>query len=244
MADGSQKLQGIHAEISLGGRRRKERAGVSCRLFPGSRPPSGSNWQGSTTIDERARVIDYWRQVTDPVVPFEVPEKRFVEFAKAVIPHIRISATKDPKSGIYMVPAASYNYEVFENEASFQCVLLDALGDHKLAEEYLEAFIRLQGSRPFLGTFTGDQKDVYHGARVDKEYDYTASEYNLDHGAVLWALGEHYFYTRDKEWLKHAAPSMKRAADWVVGAAKTHQLLDGDQTYSRIWSASRGAPRR
>ena len=119
-----------------------------------------------------------------------------------------------------MVPAASYYYEVFENEAAFQCVLLDALGDHKLAEEYLEGFIRLQGSRPFLGTFTGDQKDVYHGARIDKEYDYTASEYNLDHGVVLWALGEHYFYTRDKEWLQHAAPSMKRAADWVLEQRK------------------------
>ena len=193
---------------------------------------------------ERARVIAYWRQVTDPVVPFDVPEKRFVEFAKAVIPHIRISATKDPKSGIYMVPAASYYYEVYENEGAFQCVLLDALGDHKLAEEYLEGFMRLQGSRPFLGTFTGDQKDVYHGARVDKDYDYTASEYNLDHGVVLWALGEHYFYTRDKEWLKHAAPSMERAADWVMEQRKLTMLRDGDRTNSGIRSASRRASGR
>jgi hypothetical protein len=228
IADGSKKLQGIHAEISLGGGEEKNVL-VSLPFVP-RLSPAEREQLGKLDYDrERARVIAYWRQGTDPIVPFEVPEKRLVEFAKAVIPHIRISATKDPKSGIYMVPAASYYYEVFENEGAFQCVLLDALGDHKLAEEYLEGFMRLQGSRPFLGTFAGDQKDVYHGARVDRDYDYTASEYNLDHGVVLWALGEHYFYTRDKKWLKHAAPSMERAADWVLEQRKLTMLRDGDQ---------------
>ena len=76
-------------------------------------------------------------------------------------------------------------------------------------------FIRLQGSRPFPGTYTGDQRAVYHGARVNAEYDYTASDYNLDHGTVLWTLAEHYFMTRDERWLAHAAPGMVRAADWI-----------------------------
>jgi len=228
VVDGNKKLQGIHAEIALSGGEEK-----SVLLFlpfvPRLSPAEREQLANLDYDRERARVIAYWRQVTDSVVPFEVPEKRFVEFAKATLPHIRISATKDPKSGIYMVPAASYYYQVFENEGAFQCVLLDALGDHKLAEEYLEGFMRLQGSRAFLGTFTGDQKDVYHGARIDKDYDYTASEYNLDHGVVLWALGEHYFYTRDNAWLKHAAPSMKRAADWVIEQRKLTMLRDGDK---------------
>jgi hypothetical protein len=228
IADGNKKLQGIHAEIVLGGGEEKSVL-VSLPFVP-RLSPAERQQLGELNYDrERTRVIAYWRQVTDPIVPFEVPEKRFVEFAKATLPHIRISATKDPKSGIYMVPAASYYYDVVENEGAFQCVLLDALGDHKLAEEYLEGFMRLQGSRPFQGTFTGDQKEVYHGMRVDKEYDYADSEYNLNHGTVLWALGEHYFYTRDKEWLKHAAPSMKRAADWVIEQRKLTMLRDGDQ---------------
>ena len=32
-----------------------------------------------------------------------------------------------------MVPAASYVYQVFANEAAFQCVMLDALGDHDMS---------------------------------------------------------------------------------------------------------------
>jgi hypothetical protein len=224
--DGAKNLRGIHAEVALAGG--EERSALILLPFvPRLSPAERRQLAELKYDDERSRVIQYWRQVTDHAVPFDVPEKRFVTFAKAVIPHIRISTTKDPKCGIYMVPAASYFYAVYDNEAAFQCVLLDALGDHKLAEEYLEAFLRLQGSKPFPGTFIGDQKDVYHGARVDREYDYTASDYNLDHGTVLWALGEHYFYTRDKAWLQHATPSMERAADWVIEQRKLTQVLDG-----------------
>ncbi|MEK7405451.1 MAG: hypothetical protein AAB225_10115 [Acidobacteriota bacterium] len=49
-------------------------------------------------------------------------------------------------------------------------------------------------------------------ARVDDEYDYTASRYNLNHGAVLWTLGEHYLHTRDRAWLSVRLPEGKRVA--------------------------------
>ncbi len=177
---------------------------------------------------ERKRVLDYWRGALAHGVPFEVPEQRFNTFARGLIARIRISATKDPKSGIYMVPAASYNYRVYANEAVFQAQLLDVLGHHQLARKYLQAQVDLQGSEPFDGSYTGDQKAVYHGARVDAEYDYTAQQYNLDHGTVLWSLAEHYFQTRDRAWLASVAPSMKRAADWVIEQRKlTMVIADG-----------------
>ena len=177
---------------------------------------------------EKERVIRYWKDVIGDAVRFAVPEKRFESFARAVIAHMRISTTKDPKSGLLMVPAASYSYQVYANEACFQILALDALGDHKTAADYLETLIRLQGSRPFPGTYTGDQRDVYHGARVDAEYDYTASEYNLDHGTVLWTLAEHYFITRDRAWIEHALPGMIRAADWVAQQRRLTMMADGD----------------
>jgi hypothetical protein len=130
--------------------------------------------------------------------------------------HMHLSTTKDPRSGLFMVPAASYTYPVFANESCFQVLALDALGDSKTSADYLETFIQLQGSRPFRGTFTGDQRAVFHGAKIAPGYDYTASEYNLDHGTVLWTMAEHYFITRDVEWFRHAAPSMLRAADWIT----------------------------
>lgn len=226
--DGAKTLHGIHAEVPL-------RAGGAQDVFvllPFIPRLSRQERTRLASLDydqERARVVDYWRQVTAHAVPFDVPERRFVSFAQAIIPHIRISTTKDPKSGLNMVPAASYGYPVYDNEAAYQCVMLDALGDHALAAMYLESFLRLQGSKPFDGTFVGDQREVYHGARVDNDYDYTAAEYNLDHGTVLWALGEHYFFTRDKEWFRRAAPGMRRAADWVIRQRKLTELHDGGE---------------
>jgi hypothetical protein len=179
---------------------------------------------------ERGRVIDYWRKVAGDGMPFRVPEARFNSFAKGLPARIRISVTKDPKSGIFIVPAASYNYRMYANEASFQAQLLDLAGRHDTARKYLDGLVALQGSKPFAGTYTGDQKAVYHGARIDDEYDYTASQYNLDHGTVLWTLAEHYFLTRDRDWLRRVAPSMKRAADWIIEQRKlTEVTADGER---------------
>jgi hypothetical protein len=226
--DGKQALEGIHAELPLGP---KEEGTIFIRLpyIPRLTSAEQSRLAELDYAEERGRVAKYWREIVDHVIPFNVPEPRFDSFAKGVIAHIRISATKDPESGLYMVPAASYYYQVFANEAAFQCVMLDALGDHQLAARYLKTLVALQGSKKFDGTFIGDQKAVYHGARVNADYDYTAAQYNLDHGAVLWALAEHYFYSRDKAWLAETVPSMKRAADWIVVQRALTRVLDGGE---------------
>jgi len=224
--DGSKTLHGMHIEIPLGAKEERS-VFISLPFIPRLTPAERARMAELDHDAERAKVVKYWKDMT--AVPFEVPERRFGSFAQAVLTHIRISATKDPRSGLYMVPAASYVYPVYANEAAFQCLMLDALGNHGLAEKYLETFIRLQGSRPFEGTYTGDQRAVYHGARVDQDYDYTAYEYNLDHGTVLWALAEHYFFRRNKGWLRRAAPSMMRAADWVIEQRKLTQVLDGGE---------------
>ena len=176
---------------------------------------------------ERARVVDYWRRRGRPGDAFHVPEERFNVFAKGLICRIRISTTKDPNSGLYMVPAASYNYKVYANEAAdLQSQLLRTSPvTPELSRTYLNTWPAVQGSKPFLGTFT-DQRGVYHGAKTGPEYDYTASNYNLDHGTMLWSLVEHYWMTRDREWLKSVSPSLKKAADWVIDQRKLTKVLD------------------
>ena len=175
---------------------------------------------------QRQRVVSYWRNIVDGLVPFNVPERKFNEMARAVIPHIRISTTKDPKSGLFMVPAGSFDYQVYANEASFQTIFLDKIGDHQTSADYLETLLELQGSSPMPGTFTGDQSAVFHGAKVNDEYDYTSSGYNLDHGTVLWALAEHYLLSGDDDWLRHAAPNMLKAAEWIVEQRSQTKIKD------------------
>ena len=170
---------------------------------------------------QRARVLSYWRERVNASARITTPEAKLNQLLRAVIWHIGMSTAKDPVSGLYMVPAASYNYQVYANEACFQVLLLDALGDHRTASEYLETFLKLQGSKSFPGLHRGMEDAIFHGARVNERYDYTASTYGLDHPTVLWTLGEHYLYSRDKDWLLHAWPHMEKAIAWIQKQRET-----------------------
>lgn len=170
--------------------------------------------------NERTRIIDYWRERIAPHVAFTVPEEKFNELARAILIHLYMTVWKEPGSGLYLLPAAALRYQIYANESCFQMMLLDLLGAHKNVAEYLETFITLQGSKPLPGAFVGSQNAVYFGARIDDDHDYTATGYNLHHGTVLWTMARHYLLTRDDSWLRHAAPSMLAAAEWIIAQRK------------------------
>ncbi|MFT3700871.1 MAG: hypothetical protein QM802_00755 [Agriterribacter sp.] len=197
--------------------------------FPFVGDLTNANQQAIASLDfekEKNKVSTYWRDVVNKNLLYNVPERKFNEMAKAVIPHIRMSATKDPKSGLFMVPASSIGYGVYANEACFQTFLLDRMGDFKTSAAYLNTFVQLQGSRDLPGDFIGDQKDVYYGVKVDSVYDQTFNGYNMHHGITLWALARHYLHSKDKEWLNQNAASMKRAADWLIKQRSYSMIKD------------------
>ncbi len=176
---------------------------------------------------QRERIVAYWKQISNAAARLSVPEPALNLFARVVPWHIRMSTTKDPASGLFMVPAASYGYKVYANESAFQIQMLDAFSDHETAAAYLDTFMRLQGSANFPGLHSGLENAIFHGVRVNAGYDYTAHRYGLDHPIVLWTLGEHYLYTRDKAWLLKAWPHMERAIGWIQlqrGSTRNHLL--------------------
>ncbi len=182
---------------------------------------------------QRERIIAYWKGIVQSAARFSVPEPKFNDLLRSVVAHIQISTTKDPKSGLYMVPAASYGYDVFANEACFQALLLDTLGANKIAEQVLETFLQLQGTRNFPGLQRGPPDAIFHGAKVDEVYDYTAHNYGLDHGTVLWTLAEHFLYTRDRDWLMRAWPHMNKAIEWIVEQRAATKKMAGNGERAR-----------
>ncbi|WP_423129878.1 hypothetical protein [Gaoshiqia sp. Z1-71] len=208
-------FRGIHHEIELAPNSSKSL--YFCFPFVGTLTSADMPVLSSLNYsEEKARVVTYWRDLVAKNTVFNVPEAVFNQLAKAVIPHIRMSVTKDPQSGLFMVPAASFSYPVYANESIFQTVLLDRLGDFETVDGYLDVFMKRQGSRKLPGAYTGDQKAVFYGVKIDEENDLTAVGYNMNHGTVLWGLAHHYRYSGDKEWLKKAAPHMTGAADWII----------------------------
>ena len=175
---------------------------------------------------ERDRVIEYWRGVISANTVFNVPEPTFNALAKSTVAHIRMSITKEPESGLYLAPAATFSYPVYANESIFQTHLLDRLGDVETVRNCIETFLQLQGSCKLPGAYTGDQKSVFHGVRISEDIDYTALGYNMNHGVVLWGMAHHYLHSRDKVWLERVAPQLMRAADWIIEQRNQTKLFD------------------
>jgi hypothetical protein len=226
--DGDVERPVLHMQAAVAGGQEN----VTYLMIPLIPELSGEDRRQLAQLDygvERTRVVNYWRSVISNAVAFRVPESRFNSFARAVVAHIRISATKDSKTGLFMLPAGSYLYKVYANEASFQARALDVMGQPELASKYMEPLVKLQGSTPLKGAYVGDQSAVYHGVRIDADYNYSNSEYNLDPGMVLGTLGEHYLYTRDRAWLQHVLPGMKRAAKWMIEQRQlTKVMVEGE----------------
>lgn len=157
----------------------------------------------------------YWRSLVKEGAEIEVPDEVVSDFVKAVLPHVAITADKDLVDGDYLLPAATYRYNVCANEAMHQVRALDYQGHHFRARKYLEPFLKYQGTRGMHGKFQS-REGVLHGLRVNDETDYQTFNYNLDHGFVLFSLAEHYLFTRDEDWAKSIAGNLIAACDFVT----------------------------
>jgi hypothetical protein len=170
--------------------------------------------------------LNYWRKQGESGVHIHVPDAEFNRFQQSVLQHILVSTEKDLKTGYDMCPCGTYDYNMFANETAIQVRLLDMRGLHAWAWRCLKPYIELQGSKAPPGRFETTSA-IFHGVRVDTEHDYTQSGYNLNHGWILWTAAEHFFFTRDKNWLRSISSNMIRAADWIIQERRaTKQHLD------------------
>ncbi len=179
-------------------------------------------------VEQRDRVETYWRKLVQKAARISVPEPVFNAFLRSTVAHIHVTATKDPQTGLIMLPAASYIYDVYENESCYQLLLLDALGQSADAAAFLKPMLELQGSKNFPGAQTGSFTGVFHGVKISDALDYTANGYGLDQGTVLWTLAQHYLYTRDKQWFRGAWPHMQKAIEWIEKQRAATRLHNGD----------------
>lgn len=171
--------------------------------------------------------LTYWRNATSQGMQIQVPDETLNRFFRAALQHILVSQEKDVKTGYTMCPCGTYDYNVFANETDIQVRLLDMRGLHNAAWRCLQPLIELQGSKVFPGRFTDTSAEL-HGARVDKNHDYTMGGYNLDHGWTLWTLADHYFFERDQDWLRRIMPHLMKAANWIIEQRKATMRHDPD----------------
>jgi hypothetical protein len=196
-------------------------------------------WRTMESAEEQERVrharysvrlektLDYWRKVTSGGMQLHVPDRELNSFFLSTLQHILVSIERDVSSDLYICPCATYDYNEFANETMMQVRLLDQRGLHGLAWKCVQPYVESQGWHPFPGNFR-DTSAIFHGVRVDADHDYTHGGYNLNHGWVLWTLAEHYFFTRDRDWLRGVMPRMLRAANWIINERRATMQRESD----------------
>ena len=167
---------------------------------------------------KEAEVEGYWRaMVGDGGGAVRVPNADVTDLVRAVPWHVAMTAVRDPGTGTDVLPPASYHYNACGNEAALQILLLDRLGHHARAERYLETFLATQGTVLPDGDF-GSAEGALQAIERFADGDIWPRRFNycLDHGFLLHWLAEHYLLTRDRPWLRRAAPHLLAACDFVV----------------------------
>jgi hypothetical protein len=159
---------------------------------------------------EHAQIAGYWRRRLDESAKLTTPEPVLNEFYRAEPGHLLINSEFDPGGDRRFARVGSFNYGVYGNESCMMVADLDRRGYHREAAECLEAWLHYQGTVGLPGDFSS-KEGVLYGAG-----GYEAGGYNQHHGWILWTLAEHYRFTRDEAWLRHAAPGILAGAEWII----------------------------
>ncbi|MEO6965982.1 MAG: hypothetical protein ABI076_08820, partial [Acidobacteriaceae bacterium] len=85
-------------------------------------------------------------------------------------------------------------------------------------ERCLEAFLATQGEFMPEGEYHSKEGGFYRFWPI----------YTIDQGGVLWALADHYRFTRDNDWLRRVAPKIIAGCDFIVRARKRAMAASGD----------------
>jgi hypothetical protein len=160
-------------------------------------------------------VHTYWQERVKEGTQIVTPEPMINDFYKAHVSHLLLNTDREVgTSDRYVARVGTFSYGAFSNESCMMVSDLDRRGYHKRAEQALETWLHYQGTEALPGNYS-NYEGVFYGAG-----NYEDGGYNQHHGFVLWCLGEHYFYTRDVNWLKNAAPKIVKGCEWIINQRK------------------------
>src|SRR5208282_4829184 len=136
----------------------------------------------------------------------QIPDPHLQNIYNASLHHFLLAMTKDGKRGEYYPNTAVFDYGTIGSESTPIVQSLDMRGLHKRSEGCLQAWLSTQGDTMPEGDYVSKEGGFYH----------FWPNYTISHAGVLWALAEHYLYTRDQEWLRKAAPQMVAGCNFVI----------------------------
>jgi len=116
----------------------------------------------------------------------------------------------------------TFSYGVFPDESVMMISDLDRRGYHDEARCNYDSLLHYQGTVQMPGNYKSTEGLLYGDGGHDM------GGYNKSHGWAMWGLAEHWWYTRDREWMSRVAPKLVAACDWVTRERKATMVEDPD----------------
>jgi len=191
--------------------------------------------------DQRVRELE---AILDRGAKIAVPEGIVNNIYKAQILYNQTQMVQAADRDYY-VPVQS-SMGVWPWEQMKQLTGLDEFGYHDDVKKSLGYLLKIQGRRPpnanvqsFAGVFPSsgtfeesgwehDSDSTIYGliAKRMGAKEGTFPNWVCNTGSALRAFAEHYFYTRDREWLLGVAPAMVKACNWIIESRQTTMQRD------------------
>jgi hypothetical protein len=168
------------------------------------------------------RVCAFWKTHADQGAQINTPEPWLNGFYKAHALHLLVNSLKDPDSTRLYAHVGTFHYGVYANESIMMVSDLDRRGYHQEAENCYQTWLDFQGTVMLPGNFI-DKEGLFYGAGGSE-----SGGYNKHHGYVMWGMGEHWDYTRDREWMKRVAAKLIKSCDWVIRQRGTTMVNNPD----------------
>ena len=171
---------------------------------------------------EAARVGALWRGVLAQGTQIQTPEPWINDFYKTHVRHLLINCFKELDTDFLHAHVGTFHYGVYPNESVMMISDLDRRGYHQQARQNYDAFLHYQGTVGFSGNFKSAEGEFYGAG------GHETGNYNKSHGYVMWGMAEHWWYTRDREWMARAAPGLVKACEWVNRERKATMTTNPD----------------
>ena len=183
-------------------------------------------WEPSIQEASKLRGLDYdrletavyrhWENRVAQSMRIQIPDTRLQKFFDASLQHFLLVLTKNGKKDEYFPNTAMFYYGSIGSESSPIIRALDMRGMHDIAEKCLEAFLATQGEFMPNGDYESKEGGFYR----------FWPNYTVNQGGVLWALADHYRFTRNNEWLRRVAPKIIAGCEFIVRERKRTMVLD------------------
>lgn len=148
-----------------------------------------------------AECVQYWQNKLDKLAKIQLPEQRIEEMMKAGFLHLDLISFGNEPNGPVAPTVGIYTPIGTESTPIIQYI--ESMGDTELAQRAIEYFVNKQRPDGFMQNF---------------------STYMSETGLGLWNVAQHYWFTRDKQWLRSVADNLVRGCDYIADWTKESKI--------------------